>query len=130
MTVIGRHRAYATDGSWYENFAARLGATTTVTETTSQAKAQQNLLAALAGGQPVVVWCSRTRLLFLPRVLPVSDYWMHSFVIYGIDEAKQEAYGADRAATRVKIALADLAAGAMESVRTRIARSPSRRPQS
>ncbi len=109
INVVGRHLAYATDAAWYQGFADRIGATTRVTETAAPGKALQNLKAELEGGRPVVVWCSRTRLPFLADYRCPTDLFMHTLVIYGLDEATGHALGSDRAAGGVTIFLNALA---------------------
>src|SRR5262249_35538047 len=86
VTVVGRHLAYATDAGWDQGFCARLGIVTRITETAGQGKAHQNLLTELEAGRPTVVWCSRAALPFLPEYLPSAALWMHSFIVYGVDE--------------------------------------------
>lgn len=109
VSVVGRYKSYATDATWYQGFFDRIGATTRVTETSGKGKAYQNLVAELEAGRPIVVWCSRGRLPFLDGLATACDLWMHSFVVYGIDEQAGLAYGADRAPTRVTLSLDDLA---------------------
>jgi hypothetical protein len=110
VTVVGRHLAYATDAAWYAGCFDRLGIATRITETTSPAKAYQNLLTELNDGRPAVVWCSRTMLPFLGDYMPPSAYWMHSFIVYAVDETRQEVHGADRAPTKVTLSLDELQA--------------------
>src|SRR5262245_28301325 len=57
VSVVGRHKSYATDASWYQGFFNRIGAKTRITETTGTGKAYQNLVAELQAGRPTVVWC-------------------------------------------------------------------------
>ena len=47
---------------------------------------------------------------FLHDIESSCGVWMHSFVVYGVDADKGEAYGSDRAPTPLTISLADLAA--------------------
>src|SRR5262249_20343307 len=47
VAVVGRHKSYATDATWYQGFFDRLGAVSRITETTGTVKAHQNLLAEL-----------------------------------------------------------------------------------
>ncbi|MBI1914897.1 MAG: DUF4872 domain-containing protein [Planctomycetes bacterium] len=107
--IVGRHKSYATNASWYQDFFDRIGAVSRITETSGKGKAFQNLLAELKDGRPVVVWCSRARLPFLGNPVESVDLWGHTFVVYAVDEAKGVAYGADRAATKVTLTLDELA---------------------
>jgi hypothetical protein len=110
VAIVGRHRIYATSATWYEGFCDRLGIRTRITETGGPGKAYQNLVEELKAGRPTVVWCLRPKLPFLVEPISSCGLWMHSFIIYAIDEKTGQAYGADRAATRVTISLDDLAA--------------------
>jgi hypothetical protein len=109
ISVVGRYKSYATDATWYQGFFDRIGARTRITETGGKGKAYQNLVEELRAGRPTVVWCSRARLPFLGEPQDSCNLWMHSFVVYGIDEAAGVAYGADRAPTRVALSLDALA---------------------
>lgn len=108
VSVVGRYKIYATDATWYQGFFDRIGARTHITETGGAGKAHQNLVAELQAGKPAVVWCSQLLLSFLGRPTISSGLWMHTFIVYEIDEAAGIAHGADRAATRVTITVDDL----------------------
>ena len=110
VSIVGRHRDYATDASWYQNFFDRLGAKTRVTETAAPGKAFQNLRHELEAGRPAVVWCSRPGLSFVGSLHDSVGLWMHTFIVYAVDEDKGLAYGADRAPTKVTLPLDELAA--------------------
>lgn len=110
VSVVGRHFAYATSGTWYQAACERLGIKTRITETASPKKAFQNLADELAAGRPASVWCDRTMLPFLHDMESTCGICMHSFVVYGMDIDKGEAYGSDRAPMPVSLSLADLAA--------------------
>ncbi|MBI5757397.1 MAG: BtrH N-terminal domain-containing protein [Planctomycetales bacterium] len=110
VSVIGRHISYATGPAWYQGFFDRIGAKTRVTETAATGKAFQNLMEELQAGRPTVVWCATGLLPFLGCPMDSCGLWMHSFVVFGVDDVKQEAVGSDRLATRVTISLEDLAA--------------------
>lgn len=110
VSVVGRHFAYATSGTWYEGACERLGLKSRITETSSQKKAFQNLVDELTAGRPAAVWCARSMLPFMHDIETSCGLWMHSFVVYGIDTDKNEAKGGDRAPTSVTISLGDLAA--------------------
>ena len=55
VSVVGRHKQYATDAAWYQGFCDRIGATTRITETAAKGKAYRNLVAELSEGRPAVV---------------------------------------------------------------------------
>jgi Domain of unknown function (DUF4872)/Butirosin biosynthesis protein H, N-terminal len=109
VSVVGRHKLYATDAAWYQGFFDRIGATTRITETTSKGKAFQNLKAELEAGRPAVVWCSRLSLPFLEGSHCSSGLWMHTFVVHAIDEEQGMAHGAECAPTPVTLTLDQLA---------------------
>lgn len=109
VSIVGRYFTYATSGAWYEGACERLGIKTRITETASQKKAYQNLVDELAAGRPSAVWCGRTMLPFLHDIETSCGMWMHSFVVFGVDADKGEAYGSDRAPTPLTISLDDLA---------------------
>jgi hypothetical protein len=108
VSVVGRYKIYATDATWYQGFFDRIGARTHVTETGGPGKAHQNLVGELQAGRPAVVWCSQPLLPFLGRSAISCGLWMHTFVVYAIDEAAGLVHGADRAATRVTLTLDEL----------------------
>lgn len=108
VSIVGRHKAYATGPDWYAGALGRLGLRYRVTETAAPKKARQNLLDELANGRPAVVWCGRSKLPFMPNSTS-ADLWMHEFVVFEADEAKCVAVGSDRAAVPVTIAFDDLA---------------------
>jgi hypothetical protein len=109
VSIVGRHLSYATNAAWYQGFCDRIGATTRITETGGKGKAYQNLVAELQAGRPTVVWCSRFRLPFLGGSKEPIDLWMHSFIVYAVDEENGIAYGSDQAPTRVRLTLDELA---------------------
>src|SRR5687768_8564061 len=65
VSIVGRHKVYATSATWYEGFCERIGAATRITETAAKGKASANLTAELDAGRPAVVWCGRHKLPFL-----------------------------------------------------------------
>lgn len=109
ISIPGRYKAYATGADWYQGCFERLGIKTRITETAAKGKAYQNLVAELQQGNPVVVWCSRGKLPFLGGSFEGLNLWMHSFVVYGVDETAGVAHGADRSATQVTLTLDELA---------------------
>src|SRR5262245_43011543 len=56
VSVVGRHKVYATGADWYQAAFDRLGVTTRVTESGGPGKAFENLAAELRAGRPAVVW--------------------------------------------------------------------------
>jgi hypothetical protein len=108
VSIVGRHKAYATDAAWYAGGCERLGVKTRLTAATSPRKAFANLQAELATGRPTVVWCSRSALPFQHELLPSCGLGMHSFVVTEIDEQVGIARGYDRPRSPVAISLADL----------------------
>src|SRR5262249_21278073 len=58
---------------------------------------------------PTVVWCARDKLPFLGGGQGGLNLWMHSFIVYAVDEANDVAYGADRSSTKVSLTLDELA---------------------
>lgn len=94
-SIVGRHKIYATDATWYQGFFDRLGAKTHITETGGPGKAHQNLVEELEQGKPVVVWCSRPLLPFMGWMVNSCGLWMHTFIVYEADEEKKIAHGAD-----------------------------------
>lgn len=109
VSLVGRYFSYATSAAWYQGCFDRLGIKTRITETGSEKKALQNLCDELTSGRPAAVWCGRTLLSFLHDIQIACGLWMHSFVIYEIDETAGIARGSDCAATPVTISLSDLA---------------------
>ena len=110
VSIIGRHKAYATNAAWYQGCFDRLGVKTRITETSGAGKAFQNLSHELAEGRPAVVWCSKTALPSLHELYGSCGYYMHSLVLFGIDPDKRVAYAADASPGPVTITLDDLAA--------------------
>lgn len=105
VSIVGRYKSYATDATWYQGFFDRLGAKTRITETGGKGKAQQNLVEELEQGKPVVVWCARLSLPYMNWMVNSTGLWMHTFIVYEIDEEEQQAHGADIAAHRVTLSL-------------------------
>lgn len=109
ISIVGRHKAYATGPDWYAGILGRLGLKYRTTETAAPKKAQQNLLDELHAGRPVVVWCGRSKLPFMPNSIS-ADLWMHEFAVFDADQAKGVATGSDRPAVPVTISLDYLSA--------------------
>lgn len=109
VCLPGRHLSYDTAGQWQQGFFDRLGIQTRVTETAAPGKAFKNLTDELADGRPVIVWCAKGQLPFLGNAKVTCNLSMHSFIVFGVDEARQLALGSDRHPTVVTLPLADLA---------------------
>jgi hypothetical protein len=108
VSLIGRHQVYSTQGAWYRDFADRLRFHLSIAESTSAKKAEKNLLEQLENGRPGIVATSRFDLPFLGDLESLFNVGMHSFIIYGIDEKKGIAYGADIAAQPVTLSILQL----------------------
>ncbi|MEW6159752.1 MAG: DUF4872 domain-containing protein [Verrucomicrobiota bacterium] len=109
VSIVGRHKAYATDASWYTGFFERVGLRTHLTETSAPGKALQNLRSEISAGRPAVVWCSRARLPFIPQFRAACDLWMHTLVIWSLDETAQQVVAGDCAATPLQLTFQELA---------------------
>ena len=111
MTIPGLHKAYSTDGAWYRGFCERLGISARITETAAKGKAYQNLLTELRDGRPAVVWCARHLLSFLGTPRDAHNCFMHTFIVFDVDEEKKTfARGRSQAPTEITLTLEELAA--------------------
>ncbi|MFO0811418.1 MAG: BtrH N-terminal domain-containing protein [Gemmataceae bacterium] len=108
ISIVGRHKSYATGPNWYTGILDRLGVKYRITESAAPKKAQQNLRDELNAGRPAMVWCGRSKLTFMPNVVS-ADLWMHEFAVYGVDDAKQLFIGSDRSNAPVTISFEALA---------------------
>src|SRR5687768_10673422 len=75
VSIVGRHKTYATDAAWYQGFFDRLGVKTRITETAAAGKALANLQTEIAAGRPTVVWCSRSALPFVHDLSTSCGLW-------------------------------------------------------
>lgn len=89
---------------------ARLGLPARVQETTSAQKAAASLTAALAGGQPAIVWADRSSLPYNGLKPSTEGAAMLPLVVYGYDADADQVLLADRAGVSLTITLAELAA--------------------
>ncbi len=108
ITIVGRHKSYVTDASWYQGCFDRLGIPTRRTETTGAARAYRNLVAELEEGRPAVVWCGRALLPYLHEPVELGSYFMHTFLVHEIDESAGIAHGSECAPTEVTLSLETL----------------------
>ncbi|MFX0178835.1 MAG: BtrH N-terminal domain-containing protein [Candidatus Hodarchaeota archaeon] len=86
----------------FERVLSILGGSVKVTETASKNAAHNNLIALLEKGQPAITFVDFAYLpFFFAEGTPIPNeqsghFGAHTFVIYGIDEEKNEAYISDR----------------------------------
>jgi hypothetical protein len=86
----------------FERVLSILGGSVKVTETASENAAQNNLIALLEKGQPAITFVDFAYLpFFFAEGTPIPNeqsghFGAHTFVTYGIDEEKNEAYISDR----------------------------------
>jgi hypothetical protein len=85
----------------------RLGLSCRLEKTASSKKAHYSLMSLLSEGEPVIVYGD---MAFLPyfRAPEGAHFGGHSFVVFGMDEAKGEAYISDRGANPITIDIDDL----------------------
>jgi hypothetical protein len=90
-----------------ENICRRIGAGVTVVETSSAKKGYEELKAILRSGEPAVVYGDMAYLPYF--ALPeMAHFGGHVFVVFGLDEEKDEAYIYDRGRNPVKVSLGNL----------------------
>ena len=86
----------------FERTLTRLGGSVKVTETASENAAHNNLVKLLESGQPAITFVDFAYLpFFFAEGVPIPNegaghFGGHTFVTYGIDEEKDEAYVSDR----------------------------------
>ncbi len=86
----------------FERVLNRLGGSVKITETASENAANNNLIALLEKGQPAITFADFAYLPFFfaeGTTIPNEQsghFGAHTFVTYGIDEEKNEAYISDR----------------------------------
>lgn len=107
VTVIGRYKAYVTGADYYTGLFDKLKVRTTIKETTSEKSAYRNLVDAISSQRPAIVWCAPFGLTYASHPRTCS---MYSFIVYGVDEARQMALVSDRAHTGWEMDLNELAA--------------------
>ena len=90
-----------------KNICKRIGADMTVFETSSPKKGYEELKAILRSAEPAVVYGD---IAYLPyfAVPEIAHFGGHVFVVFGLDEEKDEAYIYDRGRNPVTVSLGDL----------------------
>jgi len=103
--VGGRH-GKATD--FLSNACQRIGADVTIMETSSPRKGYEELKASLRAGEPAVVYGD---MVYLPYTATpeVAHFGGHAFVVFGLDEARDEVYIYDRSRDPVTVSMSELA---------------------
>jgi hypothetical protein len=99
---------YGKGADFPTNICRRIGAEVTVSETASSKKGYEELKALLGGGEPAVVWGDMAYLPYF-AIPEVAHFGGHVFVVFGLDEAKDEVYIYDRGRNPVTVSIADLA---------------------
>jgi len=90
------------------NICRRIGAGVTVSETSSSKRGYEELKALLGGGEPAVVYGDMAYLPYF-AIPEVAHFGGHVFVVFGLDEARDEVYIYDRGRNPVMVSIADLA---------------------
>jgi len=85
----------------------RIGADLTLVETSSSKKGYEELKAVLHAGEPAVVYGD---IAYLPyfAVPEIAHFGGHAFVVFGLDEERDEMYIYDRGRHPVTVSIADL----------------------
>ncbi len=102
---IGTRYGKGTD--FPENICKRIGADMTVFETSSPKKGYEELKTMLNQGEPVVVYGDMAYLPYF-AVPEIAHFGGHVFVVFGLDEEKDEVYIYDRGTNPVTVSLSDL----------------------
>ena len=90
------------------NICRRIGAEVTVSETSSSKKGYEELKALLGSGEAAVVYGDMAYLPYF-AIPEVAHFGGHVFVVFGLDEARDEVYIYDRGRNPVTVSIADLA---------------------
>jgi hypothetical protein len=89
----------------------RLGVIQHNQQTSQPAKGLKNLLDTLEEGTPAIVWADAFSLPWSGTVIPMDDmWWMTPIIVYGIDEAADTVWIADRARVPLTCTTTQLAA--------------------
>ncbi len=93
--------------SFVENICRRIGVTAIVIETTSLKKGYQNLKSLLATGEPVITYGD---IAYLPHyaIAETTHFGGHGFIVFALDELKNEVCIFDRGLKPVTISIDDL----------------------
>jgi len=103
---VGGRSGKGTDFS--TNICRRIGADVTISETASSRRGYEELKALLGAGEPAVVYGDMAYLPYF-SVPEVAHFGGHVFVVFGLDEARDEVYIYDRGRNSVTISIDDLA---------------------
>ena len=90
------------------NICRRIGADVSIIETSSSKRGYEELKALLRAGEPAVVYGDMAYLPYF-AVPEVAHFGGHVFVVFGLDEEKDEVYIYDRGRNPVTVGIADLA---------------------
>ncbi len=90
------------------NICRRIGAGVTISETSSSKKGYEELKALLGAGEAAVVYGDMAYLPYF-AIPEVTHFGGHVFVVFGLDEARDEVYIYDRGRNPVTVSIADLA---------------------
>lgn len=98
---------YGKVGDFLLTICKRIGAPATMIETNSSHKGHEQLLSVLKAGEPAICYGD---IAYLPyfAVPEIAHFGGHAFVVFGIDEKRNEVYISDRANNPVTITISDL----------------------
>ena len=99
---------YSKDTDFPMNICQRLGAEVAISETASAKRGYEELKALLREGEPAVVYGDMAYLPYF-AVPEVAHFGGHVFVVFGLDEARDEVSIYDRGVNPVTVSIADLA---------------------
>jgi len=102
---IGGRYGKGTDFS--TSICKRIGASMTVSETSSPKKGYEELKAMLRNGEPAVAYGDMAYLPYF-AVPEMAHFRGHAFVVFGLDEEKDEVYIYNRGRNPVVVSLSDL----------------------
>ncbi|MFC1928057.1 BtrH N-terminal domain-containing protein [Chloroflexota bacterium] len=103
---VGGRSGKSTDFS--ANICRRIGAEVIISETSSSKKGYEELKALLAAGEPAVVYGDMAYLPYF-AIPEVAHFGGHVFVVFGLDETKDEVYIYDRGIKPVMVSITNLA---------------------
>ncbi len=108
VSIVGRYLSHASGAEFALEFLKRIEATYTVSETTSENLAHQNLRELLSQGKPVLAWCTREYLPYFRHRARATEPQNYTVVVVGIDEKVKTAQLGDCAPSPLEIRLATL----------------------
>ena len=90
------------------NICRRIGAEVTIIETSSSKRGYEELKALLRAGEPAVVYGD---MVYLPyfAIPEMAHFGGHAFVVFGLDEERDEVYIFDRSRKAVTVSISGLA---------------------